>query len=93
MRFRELLDEGALPFGCQGTENLWTIDGGKTLGFELSNQLNKMALRPNRILVQVGGGALASSTMQALTEANQLGIIEDRPALNTVQAKGCSPLS
>ncbi len=93
LRFRELLDEGALPFGCQGTENLWTIDGGKTLGFELSNQLNKMALRPNRILVQVGGGALASSTMQALTEANQLGIIEDRPALNTVQAKGCSPLS
>ena len=48
-----------------------------------------MDLRPNRILVQVGGGALASSTIQALTEANQLGII-NRPALNTVQAKGCS---
>jgi threonine dehydratase len=93
LRFRELLEEGALPFGCQGTENIWTIDGGKTLGFEMSTQLNRYGLEPDRLLVQVGGGALASSTMQALTDAKDLGILKNRPALNTVQATGCSPLS
>ena len=53
LRFKELLEEGALPFGCQGTENIWTIDGGKTLGFEMSTQLNRYDLEPDRLLVQV----------------------------------------
>lgn len=92
LRFRELLEEGALPFGCQGTENIWTIDGGKTLGFEMSTQLRRHDLEPDRLLVQVGGGALASSTLQALTDAKNLGILKSRPSLNTVQANGCSPL-
>ena len=92
LRFKELLEEGALPFGCQGTENIWTIDGGKTLGFEMSTQLNRYDLEPDRLLVQVGGGALASSTMQALTDAKNFGILKNRPSLNTVQASGCSPL-
>jgi threonine dehydratase len=92
LRFRELLEEGALPFGCQGTENIWTIDGGKTLGFEMSAQLSRNDIAPDRILIQVGGGALASSTMQALTDAENLGILKNRPSLNTVQATGCSPL-
>ena len=92
LRFRELLEEGALPFGCQGTENIWTIDGGKTLGFETSTQLRRYDLYPDRLLVQVGGGALASSTIQALTDAKNLGILKTKPSLNTVQATGCSPL-
>ena len=92
-RFRELLEEGALPFGCQGTENIWTIDGGKTLGFEMSTQLRRYDLEPDRLLIQVGGGALASSAIQALTDAKNLGILKTRPSLNTVQANGCSPLS
>ena len=92
-RFRELLEEGALPFGCQGTENIWTIDGGKTLGFEMSTQLRRHDLEPDRLLVQVGGGALASSAIQALTDAKNFGILKTRPSLNTVQANGCSPLS
>ena len=49
-------------------------------------------MEPDRLLVQVGGGALASSAMQALTEANELGVLKTRPSLNTVQAEGCSPL-
>lgn len=92
-RFRELLEEGALPFGCQGTENIWTIDGGKTLGFEMSTQLRRYDLEPDRLLIQVGGGALASSAIQALTDAKNFGILKTRPSLNTVQANGCSPLS
>ena len=92
-RFRELLEEGALPFGCQGTENIWTIDGGKTLGFEMSTQVRRLDLEPDRLLVQVGGGALASSAIQALTDAKNFGILKTRPSLNTVQANGCSPLS
>ena len=93
IKFREAIAAGAIPFSCQGTENFWTIDGGKTLGFELSKQLHELALNPSRLLIQVGGGALASSTVQALTEAKNVGFLANRPALNTVQSEGCSPLA
>ena len=36
LRFREMVADGAVPFGCQGTYNLLTLDGGRTLGFELA---------------------------------------------------------
>jgi len=93
VRFREAVADGALAFGCQGTENPWTIDGGRTLGFELADQLAARGIAADRLLVQVGGGALAASTIQALTDAVELGALGHRPALNAVQAEGCAPLA
>ena len=33
-RFREVVSSGAIPFGVQGTENAWCLDGGRTIGWE-----------------------------------------------------------
>jgi threonine dehydratase len=93
LRFREAVVDGAVAFGCQGTESPWTIDGGRTLGFELADQLSAQKVLVDRILIQVGGGALASSTIQALTDATKFGVLERRPVLNAVQAEGCAPLA
>ena len=93
LRFRELVSEGALAFGCQGTDNLLTLDGGRTLGFELAAAWSGSELTPDRLFVQVGGGALASSTAQALDDAVALGGLERRPPLIAVQAAGCAPLA
>ena len=30
---------GALAFGVQATENRWTLDGGRTIGWELADQM------------------------------------------------------
>ncbi len=77
-----------LAFTCQGTDNLLTLDGGRTLGLELAEQLVDDA----DLYVQVGGGALASSCVQALGDAVALGVLPRRPRLLTVQTEGCAPL-
>jgi threonine synthase len=45
------------------------------------------------LFVQVGGGALASSCVQALTDAVALGVLPARPGLHAVQSEGCAPLA
>jgi len=93
LRSRELVSDGAIPFTCQGTENLMTIDGGRTIGFELAAGLMESETTCDHLFIQVGGGALASSAIQALTEAVDLGVLASRPRLHAVQSEGCAPLA
>jgi threonine synthase len=92
LRLREALDGGALPFTTQGNENGLTIEGGQTLGYEL---VTDPALPPgglDHLIIQVGGGALASSCIQALNEAVELGALGRLPRIHTVQTSGAHPL-
>ncbi len=89
-RFREAVRAGALPFSVQGTDNGLTIDGGMTMGFELAAQSADAPI--DRLLIQVGGGALASSLIQGLDWASKLGALSRRPAIHAVQAAGGFPL-
>ena len=92
-RFRAAVAAGALPFSCQGPDNGLTLDGGMTLGFELADQEAALGAAPlDRLLVQVGGGALFSAVAQALAWAALLGRIPRRPALHAVQTAGGFPL-
>ena len=89
--FREQVRSGAVPFGCQGTDNGLTLDGGRTLAFEIVDDLR--AHGPvDRVFVQVGGGALASSLARGLDEAHRLGAIERLPRLHPVQTERVSPV-
>jgi threonine synthase len=87
-RFREAVASGALPFSCQGGDAALTIEGGRTLGYELAQ-----APPPDRLFVQVGGGALASSLVQALGDAVALGWWPRLPTIHAVQTRGCFPLA
>jgi threonine synthase len=94
LRLREELDRGALPFTTQGPANGLAIEGGQTLGYELVTDL---ALSPHEadldhLIIQVGGGALASSCIQALREAAELGVLGRLPRIHTVQTRGVHPL-
>ncbi|MXW42181.1 MAG: PLP-dependent lyase/thiolase [Acidimicrobiia bacterium] len=82
-RFRQATQAGAVPFGCQGPDNGYTFDGGRTLGYELAEQAPDI----EQIYVQVGGGALASSVFQGLSAA------QSRTRLIAVQVEGCAPLA
>lgn len=90
-RLRHALDHGALAFTTQGPENGLAIEGGLTLGYELATDLTG-GPPLDHLVVQVGGGALASSVIQALREAADLGVLSRLPALHTVQATGAHPL-
>ena len=46
----------------------------------------------DRLVVQVGGGALASACVHALGEGVELGALAARPRIDTVQTEGAWPL-
>ncbi len=85
--------DGALPFTCQGNLNGLAIEGGMTLGWELVDTLGREHLSLDHLVVQVGGGALASAVMQAFDEARRLGAIGRLPRIHTVQTRGAHPLA
>jgi threonine synthase len=88
-RFHEALRAGALPFCCQGNENGLAIDGGETLIYEM---LASGAPPLDDLVVQVGGGALASACMQAFARAVAAGLLARAPRVHTVQTQGAAPL-
>ncbi|MBU6227768.1 MAG: pyridoxal-phosphate dependent enzyme [Acidobacteria bacterium] len=84
LRFRERVAAGAVPFGVQGTENAWCLDGGRVIGWEIVHQLGADAL--TKMFVQVGGGAFAAGIGEAFVLSGL------HSALITVQTHGCAPL-
>ena len=92
-RFHEVVDAGAIPFGCQGNENALCIEGGQTLVWEQVLQHRATGAAPlDRMFIQVGGGALFSACFQGLREAERRAAIEKLPALHPVQTAGGHPL-
>ena len=77
-RFMAQVQRGSQPFGVQGINTPSTFDGGRTLGWELRDQVDNL----ERVFVQVGGGALGTATGRALPNV----------ALYPVQVAGCAPL-
>ena len=93
LRFSEAVDEGALPFGCQGPNNALCIEGGETLAWEMVSALQEERRFLDRVFVQVGGGALATAVLRGFGEARDMGAFPRYPRVHTVQAAAASPLS
>ncbi|HEY6867910.1 MAG TPA: pyridoxal-phosphate dependent enzyme [Candidatus Eisenbacteria bacterium] len=91
--FRRAVLAGHVPFTCQGSENGLAIEGGQTLGYEMASGLAGQRRPLDRLFVQVGGGALASATIQALREAAALGVIPRMPRIHAVQTLAAHPLA
>jgi threonine synthase len=90
---RQAIAGGAVPFTCQGSENGFAIEGGATLAWEMADALRAEGAILDRVVVQVGGGALASSIGLGFAEAAALGRIGRPPRLDTVQTRGGWPLA
>ena len=87
------IEAGDVPFTVQGNRNALAVEGGTTLPFELVAQHAALDAQPlDRLVVQVGGGALASACASGLRTARALGIIERLPRFMTVQTSGVQPL-
>jgi threonine synthase len=92
LALQEMIKHGALPFTCQGNENGLAIEGGETLGYELVTTLRESRQRLDHLVIQVGGGALASALAEALSEAVSFGALDHMPKIHTVQTEGAWPL-
>jgi threonine synthase len=87
-RLLQAIEDGAVPFTCQGNLNGLAVEGGHTLGWEIS----AAGERIDRLVVQVGGGALASACIHGLREGVELGALARMPRVDTVQTEGAWPL-
>lgn len=79
LRFSEAVAQGARSFSVQGVDTPTTFDGGRTIGWELDDQVPGVEV----VYVQVGGGALATSVAMAMPAARVV----------PVQSEGCAPLN
>ena len=93
LRSLDAVKNGAIPFTCQGPDNGLTIEGGQTLAYELFDQWHAQNQSCHHLFVQVGGGALASSSAQALAEAMHHQPLPVLPRFHTVQTRGAFPLA
>ncbi len=79
---------GARPFTVQGTICPGVIDGGRTLGLELAEQLTALGCAPTDLYIQIGGGALASAVVDGLDRSGRLTVL---PRLHPVQPAAAHP--
>jgi threonine dehydratase len=87
------VEAGAIPFTCQGNLNGLAIQGGATLGWEIAEAIGSEGgpVRLDRVVVQVGGGALLSSVVQGLLEGSSAGA--RLPRIHAVQPATVHPLA
>ena len=87
-RFREAIEQGCIPFGVQGPENAWCLDGGRTIGFEMAVVAEELSgSLISRMFVQAGGGAFVACAASGFFAG------ATKPRVHAVQTQGCAPLS
>jgi threonine synthase len=67
-------------------------EGGKTLGFEVAEQLGWRA--PDHVVVPIASGSLLVKIHKGLTELQSVGLLESVPThVHGAQAAGCAPVA
>jgi threonine synthase len=78
-------------FDCSTLKEPYRIEGKKTLGLEIAEQLGWQA--PDAIVYPAGGGVGAIGIHRAFRQMRELGWVRgDPPRLIVVQAAGCAPI-
>jgi threonine synthase len=70
--------------------NPFRIEGQKTLGYEICEQLNNQA--PDRIVVPVGNAGNISAIWKGFGEFYKMGYINSLPKMTGIQAAGSAPI-
>src|SRR5689334_23076558 len=86
--------EGAAQYGWFDVSTLkepYRIEGKKTMGYELAEQLEWTL--PDVIIYPTGGGTGLIGMWKAFDEMEQMGLIgSQRPRMVSVQSTGCAPI-
>jgi threonine synthase len=78
-------------YECATLKEPYRVEGKKTLGYELAEQLSWTL--PDAILYPTGGGTGLLGMWKGFAELEQMGFIgSDRPRMYAVQAEGCAPI-
>jgi threonine synthase len=78
-------------FDVSTTKEPYRVEGKKTMGYEVAEQLGWKL--PRGIIYPTGGGVGLLGMWKALDEMQQLGFIgSERPNMVSVQSSGCAPI-
>jgi len=69
--------------------NPYRLEGQKTIGFEIVDQLGCV---PDRIVLPVGNAGNISAVYKGLCEWKEIGYIDRLPKMTAIQAEGASPV-
>ncbi|MGO8806723.1 MAG: threonine synthase, partial [Candidatus Bathyarchaeia archaeon] len=71
--------------------NPFRIEGQKSLGYEICEQLNYEV--PDRIIIPIGNAGNISAVWKGLSEFHELGLIKKLPKMTGIQAAGSAPIA
>ena len=90
-RLARLIAEETGAFDVSTLKEPYRVEGKKTMGFELAEQLAWKV--PDAIVYPTGGGTGIVGMWKAFEELETIGFIgAERPRMYCVQAEGCAPL-
>ena len=90
-RLARLIADETGAFDLSTLKEPYRVEGKKTMGFELAEQLEWRL--PDAIVYPTGGGTGLIGMWKAFDELQAIGLIgERRPRMHSVQAAGCAPI-
>ena len=89
-RLARLICDELAAFDLSTLKEPYRVEGKKTMGFELAEQLPRL---PDAVVYPTGGGTGLVGMWKAFEELQAIGIIgAERPRMFAVQAEGCAPI-
>ena len=90
-RLARVISEATGAFDFSTLKEPYRVEGKKTMGFELAEQLDWRL--PDAIVYPTGGGTGIVGMGKAFEELEAMGLIgAERPRVYSVQAEGCAPI-
>jgi threonine synthase len=87
--YRTVVDMHPLGWNVTSGQNPYRIEGGKTMAYEIFEQLGKV---PDYIVIPSGNGGCLAATWKGFTELKKMGKIDKLPVMVCVQIKGAAPI-
>jgi len=81
---------GWYPCPSFGPFNPYQFEGGKTIAYEIAEQLEWNS--PDWVVIPIGGGGLLGANWKGFVEAETLGMVNGKPRIAGIQPEGCAPV-
>ena len=87
--YRTVVDRNLPGWNVTSGQNPYRIEGGKTMAYEIFEQLGRV---PDVIVIPSGNGGCLAATWKGFVELKKLGKISKLPKMVCVQMSGASPI-
>jgi threonine synthase len=88
--YRKVVDMNPPGWNVTSGQNEYRLEGGKTLAFEIWEQLGGNV--PDKVVIPSGNGGCLAATWNGFVELYKLGKIHKLPQMICVQIKGAAPI-